>query len=117
MENIIKKNIKGLGGTVAGAAAYLLATASNVFADSEITSHSPGEIAQHIFKANSGLAAAFGGALIGIAVVMVGIKMLMDRKKEEARAEGMDTMLTIIFAAVIIGGFAIFAGVFFGLGQ
>lgn len=83
----------------------------------QITSHSAGEVASHIFKANQGIAEAFGGALIGIAVVVIGIKMLMTSKKQEARSEAMDSILTVIIASLLIGGFAIFAGLFFGFGQ
>ncbi len=95
----------------------LYSTTIPVHADSQITSHSAGEVASHIFKANQGIAEAFGGALIGIAVVVIGIKMLMASKKQEARSEAMDSILTVIIASLLIGGFAIFAGLFFGFGQ
>lgn len=83
----------------------------------EITTQTPADVASAIFKANRNIAAAFGGALVGIAVVVIGIKMLMASKKQEARSEAMDSVLTVIIAALLIGGFAIFAGLFWGMGQ
>ncbi|MCR3760192.1 hypothetical protein KYB31_14530 [Clostridium felsineum] len=95
----------------------LISWSTSTYADSQITKHTPGEVASHIFTANQGIAEAFGGALIGIAVVVIGIKMLMASKKQEARSEAMDSILTVIIASLLIGGFAIFAGLFFGFGQ
>lgn len=83
----------------------------------QITTQTPADVASSIFKANKGIAAAFGGALVGIAVVVIGIKMLMASKKQEARSEAMDSVLTVIIAALLIGGFAVFAGLFWGMGQ
>lgn len=83
----------------------------------QITTQTPAEVASAIFKANKNIAAAFGGALVGIAVVVIGIKMLMASKKQEARSEAMDSVLTVIIAALLIGGFAVFAGLFWGMGQ
>lgn len=98
----------------------LLSSTNLVHADAaptEITSQDAKTVAGHIFKANQGMAEAFGGALIGIAVVVIGIKMLMASKKQEARSEAMDSILTVIIASLLIGGFAIFAGLFYGFGQ
>lgn len=83
----------------------------------QITTQTPTDVASAIFKANKGIAAAFGGALVGIAVVVIGIKMLMASKKQEARSEAMDSVLTVIIAALLLGGFAVFAGLFWGMGQ
>lgn len=83
----------------------------------QITTQTPSDVATQIFKANKGIAAAFGGALVGIAVVVIGIKMLMASKKQEARSEAMDSILTVIIAALLLGGFAVFAGLFWGMGQ
>jgi hypothetical protein len=83
----------------------------------EITTQTPSDVATQIFKANSNIAAAFGGALVGIAVVVIGIKMLMASKKQEARSEAMDSVLTVIIAALLLGGFALFAGLIWGMGQ
>lgn len=84
---------------------------------SSITTQDASTVASRIFKANQGIAEAFGGALIGIAVVVIGIKMLMASKKQEARSEAMDSVLTVIIAALLIGGFAVFAGLFWTMGQ
>lgn len=84
---------------------------------SSITVQTPSSVAQQIFVANQGIAAAFGGALVGIAVVVIGIKMLMASKKQEARSEAMDSILTVIIAALLLGGFALFAGLIWGMSQ
>ncbi|MFL0251527.1 hypothetical protein ACJDT4_13985 [Clostridium neuense] len=81
-----------------------------------ITSQDASTVASRIFTANQGMATAFGGALVGIAVVVIGIKMLMASKKQEARSEAMDSVLTVIIAALLLGGFAVFAGLFWGWG-
>lgn len=83
----------------------------------EIKTQTASDVASAIFKANKNMAAAFGGALVGIAVVVIGIKMLMTSKKQEARSEAMDSILTVIIAALLLGGFAVFAGLFWGMGQ
>lgn len=84
--------------------------------DKQITAHNSTDVAKAIFGANKGIAVAFGGALIGIAVVVIGIKMIMASKKQEARSEAMDSIMTVIIAALLIGGFALFAGFFWGIG-
>lgn len=99
----------------------MLETSKSVFAAdvggaNAITSQDASTVAARIFTANQGIATAFGGALIGIAVVVIGIKMLMASKKQEARSEAMDSVLTVIIAALLIGGFAVFAGLFWGFG-
>jgi len=82
-----------------------------------ITVQDASSVAQQIFIANKNIAAAFGGALVGIAVVVIGIKMLMASKKQEARSEAMDSVLTVIIAALLLGGFALFAGLIWGMSQ
>ncbi|URZ05885.1 hypothetical protein [Clostridium felsineum] len=116
---MLKEKLKNFGTKIyiGATTAFALGSATCVHADSQITKHTPSEVASHIFTANQGIAEAFGGALIGIAVVVIGIKMLMASKKQEARSEAMDSILTVIIASLLIGGFAIFAGLFFGFGQ
>ncbi|WP_234121526.1 hypothetical protein [Clostridium hydrogenum] len=92
-------------------------TGGSTATSTQITTQTPADVASSIFKANKGIAAAFGGALVGIAVVVIGIKMLMASKKQDARSEAMDSVLTVIIAALLIGGFAVFAGLFWGMGQ
>lgn len=122
------KDIKGktkrtwLGlSSISTSAAVVLLGSSKAFADvggaSSITSQNPSTVASRIFAANQGIAEAFGGALIGIAVVIIGIKMIMASKKQEARSEAMDSIMTVIIAALLIGGFAVFAGLFWGWGS
>lgn len=108
----------------ASVGAIILTTSTRVFADTpaastgeQITSKNAGDVASKIFTANQGMATAFGGALVGIAVVVIGIKMLMASKKQEARSEAMDSILTVIIAALLIGGFAVFGGVIWGWGS
>lgn len=95
---------------------FAAAPTGTVGGDTQIQSQDANTVASRIFTANQGIATAFGGALIGIAVVIIGIKMIMASKKQEARSEAMDSIMTVIIAALLIGGFAIFAGLFWGWG-
>lgn len=125
---MLKDNLKKFGlkvSTVTASVAAVIFTGSmKVFAansikgsdDTQISDHDASDVATAIFGANKSMAIAFGGALIGIAVLVIGIKMLMASKKQEARSEAMDSVLTVIIAALLIGGFALFAGFFWGLG-
>lgn len=131
---MIKEKLKKINGnakkmwlkasTIAAAAgAVILTTSTRVFADTvpggdetSISTQKASDVAARIFTANKGMAAAFGGALVGIAVVVIGIKMLMTSKKQEARSEAMDSILTVIIAALLIGGFAVFGGLIWGFG-
>lgn len=139
---MIKEKLKKISGNAkktwlkastiaASVGAVFMTSATKVFADvaantdasastggaTQITTQTPATVAGRIFVANKNIAAAFGGALVGIAVVVIGIKMLMASKKQEARSEAMDSVLTVIIAALLLGGFALFAGLFWGMGQ
>lgn len=117
---MIKEKLKKMCLKVSTVAAILMTASTKVFAaatDTQITAKQPADVATKIFSANQGMATAFGGALVGIAVVVIGIKMLMTSKKQEARSEAMDSVLTVIIAALLIGGFAIFGGLIWGWGQ
>lgn len=117
IKETFKRTIKKLSPIILSISTFILTAPVTVFADdTQITTHTPQEVAKNIFTANKGIATAFGGALIGIAVVVVGIKMLMTNKKQDARSEGMDSILTIILAACLIGGFTLFAGLFLSIG-
>lgn len=57
---------------------------------------------------------AFGGAAIGIGFAIIAFKMIFCHKRQEARAEAMESIVWVGGGAIILGGIAVFTGFIWG---
>ena len=83
-------------------------------ADENITSASTQQVQSRVFGNVHEVAKVIGVICIAIAIVMIAVNMLINHNRPDARSQGMDAMLTVIIASLIIGGLALFFGFFWG---
>lgn len=79
-----------------------------------ITSANATAVEGRIFGSTRTVIMALGGGAVGIGLAVIAFKMICCHKRQEARAEAMESLVWVGGGAVLLGGIAVATGFFWG---